>query len=99
GDRNFQEMMNFRRELSDFLRAEGAALILRDAGKPHSLLVTTGGWRGNDRAGAAEPIPSAFLAPAHYPLLPRLGARPAPARTRVEIDIQNKLTPGPIAVY
>jgi hypothetical protein len=96
---DFQQMMSFRRELQDFLRAEGAACILRDAGKPHGLLTVTGGWRGNDRVSGADPLPDAFVAHEHYALLYRLASRPAPARTRLEVEISNKFIPGPITVY
>ena len=89
----------FRRELAEFLAAEGAAVLLSDAGKPHGLLTTTGGWRGNDRVSAPEPLPSAYVAHEHYALLYRLATRPEPAKTRVEIEISNKMFPGPITVY
>jgi hypothetical protein len=97
--RNMQTMMSFRKELSDFLKAEGAAVLMMDAGKPHGLLVTTGGWRGDDRASAGDPLPSVFVAHEHYALLHRLASRPAPARTRVEVEISNKFIPGPVPVY
>jgi hypothetical protein len=99
GDRAFGEMRNFRGELAEFLRTEGAAAILHDAGKPHGLLTTTGGWRNMERPGAADPVPALYMAHEHYALLHRLATRPAPARTRVEIEVTNKLIPGPIAVY
>ncbi|MCI0460073.1 MAG: M20/M25/M40 family metallo-hydrolase [Gemmataceae bacterium] len=93
------EMTAFQRELQEFLRNEGVAAIVGDAGKPHGLLTVSGSWRGRERADAAEPIPSLVMAHEHYSLLHRLATRPAPARTRVEIEVQNKLIPGPIAVY
>jgi len=100
---NFQEMMAFRRELGEFLRAEGAAVMLSDSGKPHNLLVTTGGWRSNDRGGdranAPEPMPSLFVAHEHYALLYRLATRPESAKTKFEVEITNKFIPGPITVY
>jgi carboxypeptidase Q len=89
----------FRRELAEFLSAEGAAVLLSDAGKPHGLLTTTGGWRGNDRVSAPEPMPLAFVAHEHYTLLYRLASRPEPAKTRIEIELNNKIIPGPITVY
>jgi hypothetical protein len=95
---SFEEMQAFRRELADFLRSEGAAVLLQDAAKPHGLLTTTGGWRGADRASGPEPLPSAFVAHEHYALLHRLAIRPN-ATTRIEIEITNKLIPGPLAVY
>jgi carboxypeptidase Q len=98
-DRNFSSQMSFRRELNDFLHKEGAAVVLMDAGKPHGLLNMTGSWRGNDRVEAGDPIPSLFVVHEHYAQLYRLATRPAPARTRVEIEIDNKLIPGPVPVY
>ena len=101
GERKFdiQAMRAFQRELGEFLRAEGAAVLLRDSGKPHNLLVTTGQWRGTDRANSPDPLPSLFIAHEHYALLHRLASRPEPAKTRVEVEITNKFIPGPITVY
>src|SRR5262249_39513363 len=70
----------------------------REGVMQRTLPSTPVGGRGPDRPGA-EPIPSAFMAHEHYALLYRLASRPEPARTRVEVEIQNKLIPGPIAVY
>jgi hypothetical protein len=92
-------MRGFRNELNDFLRSEGAAVTLSDASKPHGLLTMSGGWRGTDRANAPEPLPSLYVAHEHYALLYRLASRPAPAKTRVEIEVTNKFVPGPIPVY
>src|SRR5439155_8397387 len=90
----------FRHELTEFLRAEGAAVLLQDAGKPHGLLNMSGGWpRDSDRGNAQEPLPSAYVTHDHYAMLYRLASRAEPAKTRVEIEIANKITPGPITVY
>jgi hypothetical protein len=86
-------------EVMDFLRAEGVACLLRDSGKPQGLLNMTGSWRGQDRVSGAEPIPSAFMAHEYYAMLYRLASRPAPARTRVELELTNKIIPGPVTVY
>jgi len=94
-----QKMLAFRREFADFMRDQGVVAILADAGKPQGLLNTTGGWRGNDRASAAEPTPSLFVAHEDYALLYRLATRPAPAHTRLELQVQNTFIPGPIIVY
>lgn len=92
--------MAFRREMNEFMRAEGVAAILTDSGKPHGLLNMTGNWaQGEDRVAAPEPIPQAFVTHDHYALLYRLASRPAPAKTRMEIELTNKLIPGPHAVY
>jgi carboxypeptidase Q len=96
--RPYGQMAAFRKELMEFLRAEGAAVLLMDAGKPHGLLTMSGAWQGNDRVSGTEPLPALFVAHEHYALLHRLASRPAPARTRVEVEISNKLLPGPIAV-
>ena len=98
GRPDFAQMQAFRRELAEFLRNEGAAVLIQDAGKPHSLLTTTGGWQGTDRASGPEPLPSAYMAHEHYALLYRLAKR-TDAKTRIEIEITNKIVPGPIAVY
>jgi carboxypeptidase Q len=58
-----------------------------------------GGWRGNDRVSAPEPMPLAYVAHEHYALLYRLATRPEPAKTRIEIELTNKIIPGPITVY
>jgi hypothetical protein len=96
---DFQRMRAWMNELQEFLRSEGAAVVLRDAGKPHGMVTVSGSWQGRDRAGAAEPIPSAYMPHNHYALLYRLASRPAPAKTRMEVEIQNKFIPGPITVY
>lgn len=88
----------FRREVAEFVRSEGAAVILSDSGKPHNLLVTTGGWRSEERANAPEPIPQLFVAHEHYMMLHRLASVPD-AKVKVEVEISNKLVPGPITVY
>lgn len=97
----FGEMMRFRREMAEFLRKEGVAVMLTDAGKPHGLLTMSGGWGGRDRdrASAPDPMPTLFVAHEHYALLHRLATRPAPSRTRVEVEITNQFIPGPHAVY
>ena len=48
-DRSFGQMRALRREMMELLCSEGAAAVLQDAGKPHGLLTTTGGWQGVDR--------------------------------------------------
>src|SRR5207249_3639052 len=68
GGRGFGQNPTFRRELAEFLRSEGAAAVLQDAGKPHSLLTTTGSWQGFDRPSASEPMASLYVAHEHYAL-------------------------------
>ncbi len=88
----------FQAELNDFLKSEGAACVVSDSGKPHGLLVTTGGWGRGDRAAAEEGIARVFMAHEHYALLWRLASRKDEA-TRVEVEISNKFIAGPITVY
>lgn len=97
--RSFGEAMRFRREMAEFLRKEGVAVMLTDAGKPHGLLNMTGGWRGQDRVSAPDPLPTLFVTHDNYAQLYRLATRPAPATTRMEVEITNKFVPGPHAVY
>jgi hypothetical protein len=101
GDRS--QFQQFRREMSEFLRTEGAAVLVMDAGKPHGLLNMTGGWRSaprdTDRGNAPEPLPTLFMTHDHYAMLWRLASRPTPARTRVTVDISNTFVPGPVTVY
>ncbi len=83
--------------VTEFLKAEGAACVCIDAGKPHGLLVTTGSWP-SDRAVAEARLPRVFMAHEHYALLYRLASRPG-AVTKVEVEIDNKFIAGPITVY
>jgi hypothetical protein len=99
---NYEELFAFRKALREFLVKEGAAAIFQDAGKHFNLLATTGGWgkwAGTDRPSATNKVPMLFVAHDHYAMLYRLAARPAPARTRVELDVANEFIPGPIAAY
>jgi carboxypeptidase Q len=96
---NFEQMMAQQKERTDFLMREGVAAILRDAGKHFGLLFTTGGWRGDERPSALNRIPTLAVAHNHYELLYRLASRPAPARTRIELDVSNKFIPGPMQVF
>src|SRR5262249_51213365 len=71
----------------DFLVKEGAAALRLDSAKPFGLPVTTGNWGGQDRASASNRIPVLYTAHNHYQMLYRLASRPAPARTRMELDV------------
>jgi hypothetical protein len=88
----------FMAALTEFLRNEGAVALLRDSAKPHGLLNMSGSWSGSDRASAVAPLPTLYVAHEHYAQLYRLASRPAPARTRIELEVLNKITPGPVAV-
>jgi carboxypeptidase Q len=96
---NFEEVMAFRKQLDVFLQQEGAIAVLSDAGKHLGLLYTGGGWNGTERASAVKKIPMASVAHEHYALLHRLATRPAPATTRIELEISTKYIPGPIKVF
>lgn len=87
-----------QRDLDDFLKAEGVACRISDAAKPHGLLVAFGGWRGGDRANL-DAMPRLVLAHESFAMLYRLASRPAPAITKVEVEISNKFIPGPITVF
>jgi hypothetical protein len=93
-----EELRAFRRTMSTFLQQQGVAVMLTDAGKHFGLLFTTGGWR-YDRASATSRLPTLAVAHNHYELLYRLATRPAPARTRVEVEVHNKFIPGPLKTF
>jgi carboxypeptidase Q len=88
-------LMAARREL---LQKEKAAAILMDSPKPFGLVVTTGSWLSGDRASATNRIPNLYVAHNHYEMLCRLASRPS-AKTRMELDVENKFVPGPIKVF
>jgi Zn-dependent M28 family amino/carboxypeptidase len=69
-----------------------------DANKPLGLVVTTGGWATKDRPSADARMPLLYVAHNHYEMLYRLASRPAPARTRLELNVENRFIPGPIKV-
>jgi hypothetical protein len=94
-----KERQAFQTEMRNFLRKEGALAVLLDSGKPLGLVVTTGGWRGKDRPSAENRLPTLFVAHDHYAMLHRLASRPAPARTRLELDVENQFVPGPVKVF
>ena len=83
---------------TEFLKAEGVACMVSDAGKPHGLLNMTGSWPRGDRGNAQDALPRVFMVHEHYALLYRLASRTDEA-TRVETEIENKFTPGPLTVY
>src|SRR5205085_4509782 len=69
---DFRKFMEFRKKADAFMRQEGVAVLLRDAGKPHSLLNMTGTWE------SMSPIPTLFVAHEHVAMLQRLLARKIP---------------------
>src|SRR5262249_28281565 len=78
--RPFGEARAFMKEVNEMLAAEGAAAVMTDSGKPYGLLVTTGGWNGNERPSVANRVPRLFVAHHDYAMLYRLAGRPEPAR-------------------
>jgi carboxypeptidase Q len=96
---NFADMMALRREMDDFLKAEGAVATLSDSGKPHGLLVTTGGWREGDRGTPQDPLTGLFMAHEHYDLLYRLATAKGAEPPMVELNVSNKFIPGPVECY
>ncbi len=97
-----EEVTNFRKIVRDFLNQEGAAALLQDAGKHFGLLFTTGSWAtagGSDRPSADQKFASLFVAHDHYALLYRLATRSESARTRIELEVQNRFIPGPLQSF
>ncbi len=97
--KSYEEIRAFHKARADFLVSEGAAVLLLDAGKHFGLLFTTGSWQGKDRPSATSRIPTASVAHNHYEMLWRLASRPAPAATRLEVEITNTFIPGPVVVH
>lgn len=79
-----------------FLKKEGAAVTLLDAGKPQMLLNMSGAWGGNpDETQRA--LPRMVLSNEHYSMLYRLIQRSVPVT--VQVEIKNRFIKGPIDVY
>jgi gluconolactonase len=99
--RSPEELAAFRKGLREFLINEGAAGMMQDAGKHLGLLFTTGSWvtGGADRPSVENKLPSVAVAHEHFAMLWRLASRPAPAKTRVELDVANTFVPGPLQAF
>lgn len=95
---NFQEQIALQRDLNEFLKTEGAIAVLRDSGKPHGLLVTTGSWREGDRGNQTEGMVSLFMAHEDYALLYRYITEHK-ITPKVEIEVENTFTSGPVTCY
>jgi len=93
-----QSGLALRTQVLEMAQKEGAACVLADSAKPHGLLNMTGSWKGDDRATASEPVPSVFVTHDHYAMLHRLATREG-SPPRVEVEISNKIIPGPVTVY
>ncbi|MBX7102434.1 MAG: M20/M25/M40 family metallo-hydrolase [Gemmataceae bacterium] len=98
-NRDRGESMRNRREMGEYLRKEGVAVLLNDSAKPHGLMNMTGSWGGPDRVSGPQPLPTLFVAHEQYAMLYRLATRPDPAVTKMEVEITNTMIPGPLPVY
>ncbi len=87
-----QRRMNRARE--EFLKKEGAAALLSDAGRPQMLLFMYGGWRQD---GSQAPLPTLVVTNEHYGMLYRLVKRNIPVTMR--LNVENRFIKGPIKVY
>ncbi len=85
------QSLAFRKARNEFLKKEGAAVLLQDSGKPHDLLNMTGSWT------SAQSIPSLFVSHEHIAMLQRMLKRGNPIH--VEVNITSKFVEGPIIVY
>ena len=93
------DFQQFQAELTEFFKSEGVACTLVDSGKPHGLLVTTGGFNdGDDRFKSKSKVPSLFIAHEHYALLYRLITEHK-VEPKVTVNITNTFTDGPVTVY
>jgi len=99
--RQFQGAGNFaiRQLVQEMAKQEGAACVLQDSAKPHGLLNMTGSWPRDRVEGASERLPTVFIVHDHYAMLYRLATRKDATPPKVEVEIQAKFVPGPIAVY
>lgn len=75
-----------------FLEKEGAAVILRDAGKPHMLLNMTGSWS----RGRAK-MTTLFVTNDHYSMLYRMCQKNEPLT--MEVENRSKFIKGPVKAY
>jgi carboxypeptidase Q len=98
GGANFAEMREVQKARGAFLKKEGVAAILQCSPRPLGRLFTTGNWQGTERAATENRLPTLYVADNHYDMLYRLASRPAPAHTRMELEVTNTFIPGPIAV-
>jgi Iap family predicted aminopeptidase len=90
----YEARQRLRRQLSELIKKEGVAAILRESSKEHGLLNMTGVGGNNYQIG---PTPTVFVIHEDYARLWRLLQRKAPVE--VEIDIRNEIAPGPVEVY
>jgi hypothetical protein len=90
--------MSFAKE--DLLKSEGAAAVLHDCERHFGLLSAASPFFiTSERPSALHRIPICNVAHHHYAMLCRLASRPAPARTRIELEVSNKFIAGPLKVF
>lgn len=87
-----EQFRQMSRQRDPFLKDEGVAAVLRDAGKEHGLLSMSGGERGYQIAE----IPTAILPAEDYTLIFRLLKR---GPVEMELELTNTVRPGPLEVY
>jgi hypothetical protein len=80
-----------------FLKEEGAAAELTDAGKPQMLLNMSGSWGPDDRPSPRPARPVFYVAHEHYAMLYRLLQRGMDVTVRLRADC--RFVRGPITVY
>lgn len=86
-----QNVAAFRKARMEFLRTEGAAVVLQDSGKPHALLNMTGSWTSNST------LPTLFVSHEYIAMMQRMLKRGVPVHATV--DVTGKFVQGPITVY
>jgi carboxypeptidase Q len=89
--RRMEDYREMQRKRDEFFKNEGVAAMLRRSDKDYGLLNMTGG----SSTFEISAIPSAFLTSEGYLLLERLMKR---GPVMAEIEIVNKIVPGPVEV-
>jgi carboxypeptidase Q len=94
--KEFEALQN---ELRDFFVQEGVAAVLRDSGKPHGLLITTGGFKdGADRVTAKNTVPTVFITHEDYAQLYRI-ITDQKAVPQLQVNVTNRFSDGPVTCY
>ncbi len=81
----------FRKARAEFLAREGAAVMLTDSGKPHSLLNMTGTWT------TTAAMPTLFVSHEYIAMMQRMLKRGV--ALHVNVEVTSKFIEGPITVY
>lgn len=88
---NYKKYMALRKAISAFVKSEGIAGTLRDAGKPYNLLNMTGSWEGSSTT------PTLFVAHENVLMMERLIHHNQPVT--LEVSSTAHFVRGPITVY